>query len=211
MLVFVVTVLLLLLGCYYLYRRQPPPKAIKRQVKGIPPGVKKSILLIGHKDAGKTTLFTKLAFGDLAKTVPSAKENIIPVKKCIIKLPVVAQNMHLVDLPVLSPAWIEGAIIIVLLIDSTQKRAIRTTAETLLNLYDSICARNIPLIIYCSKSDDPGARSMKTIELELSKELSHMSNQGKTNDLISLSKFDIINNINSLVSTVEILLQRTCI
>ncbi|XP_013186843.1 signal recognition particle receptor subunit beta [Amyelois transitella] len=135
---------------------------------------RRSVLLTGLSDSGKTLLFVQLAYSQYRQTFTSMKEN---VEEYITS----NSSLKLVDLPgqerlrnKFFDQYKNGAKAIVYVIDSvTIQKEIRDVAEYLYTiLVDPVVQSNCPpVLILCNKQDQPLAKGSQVIKSLLEKEL----------------------------------------
>lgn len=136
--------------------------------------LRRSILLTGLSDAGKTLLFVRLVYSQYRQTFTSMKENIedyITSNK----------TLRIVDLPgqerlrnKFFDQYKNSAKAIVYVVDSvTIQKEIRDVAEYLYTiLLDPVVQSNCPpLLILCNKQDQPMAKGSQVIKGLLEKEI----------------------------------------
>ncbi|KAJ0176730.1 hypothetical protein K1T71_007909 [Dendrolimus kikuchii] len=136
--------------------------------------VRKSVLLTGLSDSGKTLLFVRLAYSQYRQTFTSMKEN---VEEYITS----NKSLKIVDLPgqerlrnKFFDQYKNSAKAIVYVVDSvTIQKEIRDVAEYLYTiLADPVVQSNCPpLLILCNKQDQPLAKGPQVIKSLLEKEI----------------------------------------
>ncbi|CAH2234523.1 jg1663 [Pararge aegeria aegeria] len=137
--------------------------------------LRRSVLLTGLSDAGKTSLFVRLTYSEFRQTFTSMKENIEDF--------VTSNNktLRIVDLPgqerlrnKFFDQYKHSAKAIVYVVDSvTIQKEIRDVAEYLYTiLVDPVILSNCPpLLILCNKQDLPMAKGGQLIKSLLEKEI----------------------------------------
>lgn len=136
--------------------------------------LRRSILLAGLSDAGKTLLFVRLVYSQFRQTFTSMKENL---EEYITS----HQPLRIVDLPGQErlrnkyfDQYKNNAKAIVYVVDSvTIQKEIRDVAEYLYTiLLDTVVqSYNPPLLILCNKQDQPMAKGSQVIKSLLEKEI----------------------------------------
>ncbi|OWR41110.1 signal recognition particle receptor beta subunit [Danaus plexippus plexippus] len=136
--------------------------------------LRRSVLLTGLSDSGKTLLFVRLSYSQYRQTFTSMKENIEEY--------ITSNNaLRIVDLPgqerlrnKFFDQYKSSAKAIVYVVDSvTIQKEIRDVAEYLYTiLLDSVVQSNCPqFLILCNKQDQPMAKGSQVIKGLLEKEL----------------------------------------
>lgn len=135
---------------------------------------RRSVLLMGLSDSGKTLLFVRLAYSQYRQTFTSMKENIEEYLTT-------NNSLRIVDLPgqerlrnKFFDQYKNSAKAIVYVIDSvTIQKEIRDVAEYLYTLLsDPVVQSNSPaLLILCNKQDQPLAKGSQVIKSLLEKEI----------------------------------------
>ncbi|KAJ6217745.1 hypothetical protein RDWZM_008902 [Blomia tropicalis] len=136
---------------------------------------RKSILLVGLSEAGKTALFTQLSNQSYVDTVTSMKEN-----EEQISVRGGRKLITLVDVPgfdrLRNQSWErfkDRSLGIIFVIDSVTFLSNLHNVADLLYQYlsdDSITAKRIPFLIACTKQDETRAKTAKVIATQLEKE-----------------------------------------
>ncbi|CAG9472540.1 signal recognition particle receptor, beta subunit, putative [Plasmodium vivax] len=149
----------------------------------------KIVLLLGPCDSGKTTFLFKLKTDKLCTTVPSMKENVAFIslknnkwKKCI----------RFVDFPghpKLSFAlnkYFSITNVIVYVLDCSDRQALKVVAEKLFELYTNkvVVKKQIPLIIFCNKTDLCNSRPKQVIKEDLEREI----------EILKMSKYNSLDD-----------------
>ncbi|PIK40351.1 Signal recognition particle receptor subunit beta, partial [Apostichopus japonicus] len=137
---------------------------------------KRTILLTGVSDAGKTALFTKLIFGKEAVTYTSIKEN-----SGLYFVKAKGKDVPLVDIPgnerqrlQLWEKFKEETRGLIFVVDSSRfQKEVKEVAEFLyILLTDPVVHRSkLRLLVVCNKQDVALAKSAKVIQTQLEKEL----------------------------------------
>ncbi|XP_069359411.1 signal recognition particle receptor subunit beta [Maniola hyperantus] len=137
--------------------------------------LRRSVLFTGLSDAGKTSLFVRLAYSEFRQTFTSMKENIEDYDTSNNK------TLRIVDLPgqerlrnKFFDQYKHSAKAIVYVVDSVSiQKEIRDVAEYLYTiLVDPVIQRNCPpLLILCNKQDLPMAKGGQLIKSLLEKEI----------------------------------------
>ncbi|KAG6440681.1 signal recognition particle receptor subunit beta [Manduca sexta] len=150
--------------------------------------LRKSVLLMGLSDSGKTLLFVRLVYSQFRQTFTSMKEN---VEEYITS----SKSLRLVDLPgqerlrnKFFDQYKSSAKAIVYVIDSvTIQKEIRDVAEYLYTiLSDPVTQSNTPpVLILCNKQDQPMAKGSQVIKSLLEKEI-NLVRVTKSNQLQSV-------------------------
>lgn len=153
---------------------------------------RRSVLLLGLCESGKTTLFSRLLYDKVFPTQTSIKENTgiygVPSEK--------KQSLNIVDVPgherlryKFFEQFKSSARAIIFVIDSlTYQKDMKNVAEFMYNiLTDVTLAQNsLPFLIACNKDDYPLAKGPTVIRSALEKELNHV----RTTRSASLSTTD---------------------
>lgn len=136
--------------------------------------LRRSILLTGLSDSGKTLLFVRLVYSQFRHTFTSMKENVEEYMTS-------NKTFNIVDLPgqerlrnKFFDQYKSNAKAIVYVVDSvTIQKEIRDVAEYLYTiLSDASIQSNSPsLLILCSKQDQPSAKGAQLIKTLLEKEI----------------------------------------
>ncbi|KAJ8731496.1 hypothetical protein PYW07_004660 [Mythimna separata] len=136
--------------------------------------LRKSVLLMGLSDSGKTLLFVRLVYSQYRQTFTSMKEN---VEEYLTS----NNNFKLVDLPgqerlrnKFFDQYKNSAKAIVYVIDSvTIQKEIRDVAEYLYTVLSDpvVQSYNTPLLILCNKQDQDLAKGSQVIKSLLEKEI----------------------------------------
>lgn len=136
--------------------------------------LRKSVLLTGLSDSGKTLLFVRLAYSQYRQTFTSMKEN---VEEYITS----SKSLRIVDLPgqerlrnKFFDQYKNSAKAIVYVVDAvTIQKEIRDVAEYLYTiLADPVVQNNNPsVLIFCNKQDQPLAKGAQVIKSLLEKEI----------------------------------------
>ncbi|CAH2048526.1 unnamed protein product, partial [Iphiclides podalirius] len=136
--------------------------------------LRRSVLLTGLSDSGKTLLFVRLAYSQYRQTFTSMKENVEEYSTS-------NKSLRIVDLPgqerlrnKFFDQYKNSAKAIVYVVDSvTIQKEIRDVAEYLYTiLLDPVVQSNCPpLLILCNKQDQPMAKGSQVIQSLLEKEL----------------------------------------
>ncbi|KJP87616.1 hypothetical protein AK88_02784 [Plasmodium fragile] len=149
----------------------------------------KIVLLLGPCDSGKTTFLFKLKTDKLCTTVPSMKENVAFInlksnkwKKCV----------RFVDFPghpKLSFAlnkYFNITNVIVYILDCSDRQALKVVAEKLFDLYTNkvVVKKQIPLIIFCNKTDLCNSRPKQVIKDDLEREI----------EILKMSKYNSLDD-----------------
>lgn len=135
--------------------------------------IRRSILITGLSDAGKTILFSRLLHSKLISTYTSVKENIgdIVIKK---------HSLRIVDIPgherlryKFFDKYKSSARALVYVIDAvTLQKDIRDVAEFLYSLLSIISVeKHIPVLVLCNKQDQTMAKGCGVIKTLLEKEI----------------------------------------
>eukprot|EP00366_Plasmodium_knowlesi_P005043 XP_002262541.1 hypothetical protein, conserved in Plasmodium species [Plasmodium knowlesi strain H] len=149
----------------------------------------KIVLLLGPCDSGKTTFLFKLRTDKLCTTVPSMKENVAFInlknnkwKKCI----------RFVDYPghpKLSfglNKYFNITNVIIYILDCSDRQALKVVAEKLFELYTNkvVVKKQIPLIIFCNKTDLCNSRPKQVIKEDLEREI----------EILKMSKYNSLDD-----------------
>ncbi|KAJ8721984.1 hypothetical protein PYW08_004386 [Mythimna loreyi] len=135
---------------------------------------RRSVLLMGLSDSGKTLLFVRLVYSQYRQTFTSMKENVEEYLTT-------SNNFKLVDMPGQErlrnryfDQYKNSAKGIVYVIDSvTIQKEIRDVAEYLYTVLSDpvVQSYNIPLLILCNKQDQDLAKGSQVIKSLLEKEI----------------------------------------
>ncbi|CAH1638121.1 unnamed protein product [Spodoptera littoralis] len=136
--------------------------------------VRKSVLLMGLSDSGKTLLFVRLAYSQYRQTFTSMKEN---VEEYLTS----NDALKIVDLPgqerlrnKFFEQYKNSAKSIVYVVDSvTIQKEIRDVAEYLYTILSDpvVQSYSTPVLILCNKQDQPLAKGAQVIKSLLEKEI----------------------------------------
>nr|CAG4644254.1 EOG090X0C7N [Lepidurus arcticus] len=156
---------------------------------------RRDVLLVGLVDAGKTVLFTQLAYNKSFTTQTSIKENVAD-------FPVLNKaNLKLVDIPGQErirskhlDQYKANARGVVFVIDAVSFfKQVRDVAEWFYTLLtDQTIASACPrVLVFCNKQDDPVAKGKSLIQSQLEKEM-NVLRETRSNQLQGTS--DLANN-----------------
>ncbi|SCM25754.1 signal recognition particle, beta subunit, putative [Plasmodium chabaudi adami] len=136
----------------------------------------KVVLLLGPCESGKTTFLFKLKTDKMCRTVPSMKENVAFVFLKNIKKSKFIQFVDFPGHPKLAfgiKKYLNVTNVIVYILDSSDRQSLKYVAENMLELFmnKEIVKRQIPIIIFCNKTDLCNSRPKKVIKEDLEREI----------------------------------------